>query len=239
MPFRLFGFDHITALIIYVELVVLLLRTLKSFDDSSFRRFRIWLAVIILIDATYGQIFHLFQNTFDVSKHLPLNLCGINRFLIAFYLLKPKQWFFNILYYWIMCGASLALIFPDIKLGFPSLEFFEFFISHGLPLFGICFLVFVQQIEPDRKSYLTSFVVLNIYAFLFVYPMNLITEGNYLYLLDVPQIDFGPIQWLPPWPWYLIVFAFFFLVLFRMLYQPYHLKIKGEEKIRNEPQLGG
>ncbi len=219
--FTLFGFSHFIALSIITALMVFILAKLQTVDPEKLKkRLNPLLAVLILTQATMWRAIFMLQNNFSLTNDLPFHLCGISQILMIIYLIKPNKKLFNVLYYWIMSGSTLGVIIPDLKLDFPSARYFSMFLPHSLLVFIMLYLLLVQRKKPARGSVLHAFVALNIYA-VFLIPINLITKGNYLFLLEIPVVDFSPVEWLPEWPWYILVLEIFFLGLYRLLYQPF------------------
>ncbi len=203
--FTLFGFSHFIALSIITVLIVFILIKLQTIDPEKLKkRLNPLLAILILTQATIWRIVFLSQNDFSLTNDLPFHLCGISQVLMIIYLIKPNKKLFNILYYWIMSGSTLGIIIPDLKLDFPSARYFAMFLPHSLLIFTMLYLLLIQKKKPAKGSALYAFMVLNIYA-VFLIPINLITKGNYLFLLEIPVVDFSPVEWLPEWPWYILV----------------------------------
>lgn len=228
--FTLFSLPHFAAIFIVVALITMaILRLRKRAPSLNEKRFNHWLAVLVVSNAVFWNVVAIRGGYFTLDDDLPFHLCDLSPYLIAAYLWKPRQQLFDILYYWTLAGAVLALLLPDLTAGYPSSEFSGFFIAHGLPLFAILHLILIQGVRPSRKSVMTAFIALNLYTFFIAAPIDLLTGGNYVYLSRVPPVEFGPISLLPPWPWYILVFDLFALVLFRAMYQPFHL-LAGKEK---------
>lgn len=229
-PFALFSLEHVTAVAVVVALIAGLIIKLKKYDPKLLRgRFHLWLALVILFREIGSKLLPLFRNEFSVSEHLPLHLCAIVQYLTVLYLLRPREKLFDVLFFWIVGGSSLALVFPELEARFPSSEFFLYWSSHGLPLFTMLYLVWVQGKKPSPGSFRTSFLFLNLYALFVALPVDLATGTNYLYLFEVPSVNFEPIEWLPPWPWYILVLEVFFFGWFRLLYSPF-LHQTGEQE---------
>jgi len=219
--FTLFGFSHFIALSIITALMVFILVKLQTVDPEKLKkRLNPLLAVLILTQVTMWRIIFLFQSDFSLTNDLPFHLCGISQILLIVYLIKPNKKLFNVLYYWIMSGSTLGVIIPDLKLDFPSARYFSMFLPHSLLVFIMLYLLLVQKNKPAKGSVLHAFMALNIYA-IFLIPINLVTKGNYLFLVEIPVVDFGPVEWLPEWPWYLLILEIFFIGLYRLLYQPF------------------
>lgn len=219
LPFTLFGPAHLIALVMVLGLATVTLLILTRFRDTiEYQRWHGWLATLVVINAVYWKFSVIIQNNLPLAVNLPLHFCGIAPYLLAIYLVWPNQKLFDVLYYWIMAGFTAALLLPDFLEG----DFVGFFFLHGVPLFVVFYLLLLQEVKPSRGSYLTSFIWLNIYAFVIAAPVDLITGANYVFLREPPNVNFGPIKLLPPWPWYIPVIDLFLLLLYRVIYQLFH-----------------
>lgn len=228
--FTLFSFQHFAAIIVIITVIALLIFWLQRKSDYfHHNRFNSMLGLVIVFNAVAWKFTEILSADFSVAEDLPLHICGITPYLLAAYLWKPRQQLFDILYYWILAGAGMALIIPDLQGGFPSIEYIRFFIAHGLPLFGMIYLVCLQDVRPSPGSYIRSFIALNLYAFFIAGPANLLTGGNYIYLRGAPPVDFGPIGLLPPWPWHIPLIEIFAIGLFLFTYSPFYLRARTGE----------
>lgn len=236
-PFTLFSVSHFAAVVTTIAVMVLAIQVLHRHAPRLHEeRFNHRLAILILFVTVAWEFSDMMREDYSLATDLPFHLCDVTPFLLAAYLWKPRRQLFDVLYYWILAGAPLALIIPDLQVGYPSGRFIGFFITHSFPLFGMLYLVLIRDIKPSPKSYITAFFALNLYALVIAAPMNLLVGGNYVYLCRVPEVDFGPISLLPPWPWYIILLELFALVLLRALYQPYHLRAIKEEESKLLPK---
>ena len=228
-PYTPFGPAHLLALVIVIGMTSGLLLMLNRLRDKiNFQKWHTLLATLLLVNAVYWKFSVIIKNNLPLAVHLPLHFCGIAPYLLAFYLVKPSQKLFDVLFYWILVGCVAALLLPD----FLENEFVGFFFLHGFPLFVVLYLILVRDIKPSQGSYLTSFVWLNIYAFAVAAPVNLITGANYVFLREPPRVNFGPINLLPPWPWYIPVIGVFFLLVYWVIHQLYVTQSKGKEPER-------
>jgi hypothetical integral membrane protein (TIGR02206 family) len=228
-PFTPLSPSHLIALVTVLGLASVSLLALNRFRDSiEFQRWHGWLAVLLVINAVYWKYSVVIQNNLPLALNLPLHLCGIAPYLLAIYLVRPSQKLFDVLYYWIVLGFGAALLLPD----FLENEFVGFFFLHGLPLFVMVYLLLFQEVRPSRGSYWTAFLWLNIYTFVIAAPVDIFTGANFVFLREPPSVNFGPIKFLPPWPWYILVIDLFMLLMYWVLYQPF--SSQPEKKISAE-----
>jgi uncharacterized membrane protein YwaF len=80
---------------------------------------------------------------------------------------------------------------------------------------------------------------MNVYAFVIAAPVDLLTGANFVFLREPPNVNFGPIKLLPPWPWYIPVIDLFFLLLYWVLYQPFHSRPEKVERVGTVVDTGG
>ena len=72
---------------------------------------------------------------------MPFALCDAPMALtvLSLFLLRPLL--FDLAYYWALAGASMALLTPNLVEPFSSFATVQFFISHGLTVAGVLYLV--------------------------------------------------------------------------------------------------
>jgi len=219
--FHLFGLSHLVALMVTALLIIFGLHWLQTLNDQRYeRRVRFWLAFLIVLQLVGYRLIFLMQGSFQLGYDLPLHLCGLSEILIIIYLLRPEQRLFDLLYYFVFAGAALGPLIPDLQEDFPAVRYFAMFVPHALMVFILLYLLIVRRQRPSPRSYLQAFKMLNLWA-LCVAPFNYYLAGNYLFLRQPPEVNFGPVRWLPAWPWYLVVLEGFFLLLYRICYQPF------------------
>jgi hypothetical integral membrane protein (TIGR02206 family) len=77
----------------------------------------------------------------------------------------------------------------------------------------------VERYRPHWSSIKRVFIWVNIYLII-VTIINLLIGSNYLYTLHKPHI-ITLLDFLGPWPWYLLSAELIALILFLILYSPY------------------
>ncbi|MFH1214775.1 MAG: TIGR02206 family membrane protein [Candidatus Neomarinimicrobiota bacterium] len=220
--FKMFGRSHfLTLMVIIVTMFVALYKLQTCSPGWRKKYFHPFLAIFLFTQIVGWRIIFILQHDFALDFDLPLHLCGLCEILLFYYLLRPNQTVFDILYYWIMSGSTLAVLIPELQWDIPSARYFAMFIPHSLMVFCILYFIIVLKIRPSRNSYWKAFQAINILALIMI-PINLVFKANYLYLRDVPPVQFGPIKLLPQWPWYLLVLDLFFIFFYRLLYQPFY-----------------
>ena len=121
----------------------------------------------------------------------------------------------------------MALITPSIEFGFnfPHYRYFQFFTSHGLIVINFTFILFVMNFQENirYKHLLNNFFVLAGIA-LVLLPINLLVDGNYMYLLGKPG-NGTAFDLFGEWPWYLVnIFFFGIPIFFHLFYIPFFVR---------------
>ncbi len=239
-PFKLFGGSHLMGVISSLAIVYFSLRKLARLPREKLERvINPLVGSILLIWPVLARLILIWQGDFRWQTDLPFHLCSISTVLLGIYFFRPSQKFFDILFYWAFSGGILALIFPDLKVDFPSFRYFSMFFGHALLLFSILYLHLLQGMNPSDSG-TRAFKWINA-LILPLIPINVWSGGNYLYLRQVPDIRFGPVSWLPDWPWYLILLDLFVFVLFRFWHYLFQLErvwfgleVTEQEPVRSE-----
>ncbi|NNE28988.1 MAG: TIGR02206 family membrane protein, partial [Saprospiraceae bacterium] len=144
--------------------------------------------------------------------------CNLVALLLPFIMWNPSIRVHEILYFWILAGTFQAIITPHLFNGFPNFIFFKYWIVHaGLVIFAIYSTV-VFDLKPTVKSIWRSFFALQFYV-LFVLVVNLVIGSNYVYVLGKPPTA-SALDFLGPWPYYILVVEVLAIILFYILYVP-------------------
>ena len=164
---------------------------------------------------------------YNVSTDLPLYLCSLLGLLIPIFTYYIKFWMYEILVFWIIGGTLQAVITPDIELGFPSFDYFRYWVVHLGLLVIIFYATFVFNMRPKLKSVFKSFLALQVYIVIMVI-INMLLKANYFYINEKPQ-SASILDYFGEWPWYIIVVQIIIIPLFLLIYLPFHLTNKREK----------
>jgi len=216
--FHLFGPAHL-AMLAAVLVLAGLLALVQRMVPSRSKTIRLSLAVTILLDTIvyYGYLAWRGQLTFP--DHLPMELCDASLFLIIVALFTLNKTIFDLAYYWALAGATMALLTPNLWEPFPSFGTVQFFVDHGLIVTGVLYLVWSKQARPRPGSIFRAMLVLNILA-VFVGAFDYFFKTDYMYLRAKPQ-NASLLNFLGPWPWYILATEFVAFGLFVLLYLPF------------------
>lgn len=216
--FHLFGAAHIIILAAVVALGAAL-----AVVQRRVLREKIWLRIglgTVLLAGAVGWYAYLEGSGQHIFPwQLPLELCNISVFLIAIVLLTLSKGVFDIAYYWALAGSTMALLTPNLWEHFPSLSTVQFFVAHGLVVSATLYLVWTGQARPRRGSVLRAMIAVNVMA-LFDGAFDAMFKTDYMYLRFKPQ-NVSLLNYLGPWPWYVLAAEPVALGLFLLLYLPF------------------
>ncbi|HEX2944854.1 MAG TPA: TIGR02206 family membrane protein [Clostridia bacterium] len=220
---------HLVSLAVTALACIALVLCRRYFSsDSSKKSFRYIFAAFIALQQASIYIYYTVSGEWSLEVTLPLQLCDISLFLTIAVLLTKRQLLFELLYFWGIGGATQAILTPDIgPYTFPHFVFYQFFISHAVILLTCIYMISAEGFRPSKVSVPRTFLITNLYALL-IYPVNILTKGNYLFLSRKPEGG-TLLDLLGPWPWYLLSLEGVALLLFILLYLPF---IPGGRKSR-------
>ncbi|AGA90870.1 conserved hypothetical integral membrane protein TIGR02206 [Thioflavicoccus mobilis 8321] len=220
--FVLFGTVHSVTLAI-VAAVALGVPLLARWTLPAFWQRRFGLLIGLLLIAQEGVAIW-FQTSYygrDWTQVLPLHLCGIAVVLTAWMLIMRSYRVYEVVYFWACGGTLQALLTPDLSVGFPAPAYVVFFIGHGLVVVGVLYAMLVYRFRPQLVSIAKS--VAAILALVpIIAPVNLWLDTNYLFLCDKPA-QASLMDYLGPWPWYILSLAGVGLVSCIFYYLPFLL----------------
>lgn len=215
--FVMFGAAHLGILLFLVMCAVVLL-TFACRQAETPRVYRMGgaLGLYLLVQEVADRMVRWLWIGEPFRNVLPLHLCGMSVLLTGVVLLRPVQSLFELVFYWGLVGATLAVITPDTPYAPPHFLFFTFFLSHGFVVIGVLYAAVGYGLQPRARSPWFALAMLNAYA-VPVAVFNALFGTNYLYLCAKPAggtlMDaFGP------WPVYLLVIEGIGAVTFPLVY---------------------
>lgn len=239
MPFNIqrvvFGsFEHGVPILIAILLGFITIQFAKRKLNLN-NQYRLIHFIAIGVSLTVIS-FHLHKFMFGdyrIQKDLPLYLCSLLAILIPIFTFYRKFWMYEILVFWIFAGTLQAIITPDIATGFPTFDYFRYWVVHLGLLLIISYSTLVFKMMPNFKSIFKSFFALQLY-FLAMMFVNYLLNANYFYLNQKPQ-SASLLDYFGEWPFYIIVVQILLLPYFLFIYVPFYLyKIKRKSLTRWE-----
>ena len=218
--FTLFGPSHWAAILLFLFLVSWLPWFAKNRLNPSQQE---WvgrgMCVLIFINYPIWVFLEIIGGSFDIKVHLPFHLCRFANLLIPFVLIKRNEFVFQIIFFWVLSGVFQGMISPDIFQDFPHFHYFRFFIGHNLMVVAIIYAVVVYKLRPTFVGLKYAFIGLNLFL-LISFIVNVSLDANYFWIMSKPLTG-SLLDFMGPWPWYILVGEFVALVHFGLAYQIY------------------
>ncbi len=180
---------------------------------------RYTLAIFLLASELSLYIWYLKTGVWDPVDSLPFQLCSISLFLSIIMLLTRNLFLFEITYFLGIGGAMQAMLTPELAYDFPQYRYFHFFLAHIAIILASLYMAWFENCRPTIKSMWKAFTALNVIAVV-VFFINKATGGNYMFLARKP-INPSLIDFLGPYPWYILSLEIVALFMFFILYLPF------------------
>jgi hypothetical integral membrane protein (TIGR02206 family) len=224
-PFVPFGFAHLGALATVAALAASLLALVRVRPRLG-RPVRLALAAGIVALAAFEFTVGGIEGWLSWTAFLPLELCDAALVLAVIALLVPRRATAEVVYFWAVSGTLLAMLTPELAWSFPRWEFVVFFGLHGLVFVAALVLVFGLGLRPRPGAAVRVWALTVGWAAL-VGLVDLVFGTNYMYLRRKP-LAATPLDWMGPWPVYVLVAAAVALALFLLLGLPFRRETAAE-----------
>lgn len=214
---RMFGLAHL-AILCTVPALAALLAIAHHRRTPGHRAIRFILATLLAAASISLYAWFALHGAPMFPNHIPLELCDASLWLIIASLITLRPALFDIAYYWALAGATQSLFTPNLVNPTPFLSI-QFFVDHGLIVCASLYLVWSGQLRPRPGSVLRSLIAANIYAAL-IGTFDFLFKTNYMFLRSKPPTP-SLLDYLGPWPWYILTCQFLAVALFLLLYLPF------------------
>ncbi len=156
------------------------------------------------------------------TEMLPMHLCDWAVFAVVLALLFRWRLAYVLAFFWGLAGTVQALLTPDLAFDFPDFRFITFFTAHGTIVIGVLFLTFTTGLRPRGRDLWMAFGALNLYAACAAL-VNVLTGANFGYLRAKPAHG-SLMDYLGPWPVYIVALEMLALLMFALCYAPFWIK---------------
>ncbi len=216
--FHLFGPGHL-ALLAAVPLIAGLLARLARRRPAAARGIRFALGALLGGNMALWYAWEIWHGHFRFPAELPLQLCDAAAWmtLAAAFTLRPAA--YELAYYAGVAGSGMALITPDLWAPLFSYASIRFFLEHGLVVITLLYLAWAKLARPRPGSVWRAFLALNVFAAA-IGAFNAIWGTNYMYLRAKP-VNPSLLDYLGPWPVYIVFAEAVALALLMLLWLPF------------------
>ncbi|MCX7548684.1 TIGR02206 family membrane protein [Xanthomarina sp. F1114] len=215
------GFLHempiIIAFILGVSIILFAKKVLNSKQQFGLLLF---LSLCLSLFVIGVIVYLLFTNNFDIKTDLPLYLSSFSALIFPIIVFLNKPLLFRIFYFWCLAWGVQAISTPDILDSYLSLEYFRYWIVHLGTIMIVLYGVFVLKIYPNFNSVFLSILALQGYI-LIILLINEILDSNYMYLSVKPE-SVTVLDYLGPWPYYILGLQLFLIPYFLLFYLPFY-----------------
>lgn len=221
--FKLFGLAHIGALVATAGASAAYAALGRRPSTDPHQRWTAWpLALALVTNELIWNGYQVYCGTWKATSSLPLHLCDVAIFMSVAALLTQKQVAFELAYFWGLAGSVQALLTPGLsEWGFPAYEFFRYFVSHSGIVVAVAYLALGRRMRPQPGAARRAIAITAIYTAA-VGALNWLISANYLYLCDRPKTA-SVMDFLGPWPWYLVPLVGMGVGMILALYLPYYI----------------
>jgi hypothetical integral membrane protein (TIGR02206 family) len=223
-PFRIFSVEHVVTMGIIFALCIFLVVKKSELEKKLNRRyFRITLALLLLILDGLQHLWLVSEHAWSLKSDLPLQLSDLAVIFAVLMLLTKSYKLFQFMYFAGIGSSIQAILTPDLgKFSFPHIQYIEFFVRHGGVVLACLFMVVAFHYRPTVRSMWVTIMIVNLYAIL-IFFLNKVLESNYLYIMKKPG-NSTLLNYLGPWPWYLLSMEIVMIVSFYILYSPFWIR---------------
>lgn len=214
--FVLFGLTHWSIILSIPAVAWLLAR------HAPARLARLALGWFLLVNelAYYG--YKLVKGWWAFPGGLPLQLCDLILWCTVVAALTLRQMPFEFAFFAGLLGTGMAVLTPDLQQPWPSYNTVYFFLAHGGIVATVLYLWWSRQLVPRPGCVRRVMIMLNAYAAALMV-FNGIFGTNYMYLRAKPA-GASVLDFLGPWPVYILGGEFIALTVFWLLSLPFRTK---------------
>lgn len=219
--FQAFGDQHLAVIIVFSLFAAGTVWSVRNLNSAQNLLLSRCFAIFIFVTLVVWTLIKIYFDRFNSLVDLPLSLCNLFAVLAPLLFWKPNQRRLEVMYFLVTVGTFQAMLTPDLYVGYPSNEFFKYWIVHGGVVLLVLHHIFAFQLYPRFKGVLLTFGWINLYSAV-LYPLNIAIGANYFYLISKPG-NASILDFFGPWPMYIFVAELVVMGLFALAYLPFLL----------------
>lgn len=209
--FEPFGFEHGLIVLVGSIIGVIIILLGKRASEKNQRLIPLSIAVFISFIQLLVVAVYAFQGRLNIQEDLPFHLCNMMSFFLIYCFATRSSSVWKVVFFWIMVGCSQSNITPTIQASFPHYTNLIYFIEHiGIVILAL-YPIFVWKWSIGFKDILISLLWLNVLAAV-IFGLNSLLGSNYMYLMHKPHAA-SLFDVLGPWPYYILVCEFAFILM--------------------------
>ncbi|GEM_PF-1236860 len=184
LTFVEFGTYHLIVLgIVIGSILVLYLMRGRIRASKHERTFRYVLGAIGILSEVSLHLWQLLNGIWTFADSFPMAICFFSLAMGIYVMFTKSKKVFDIAYFWAIGGVA-SILFPDIPFGPDRFRFYQYLIGHLSFFLMFMYMLFVHGYRPSLKAFWKSVALLLGVTLLVVYPIDLLTGANFLFLKD-------------------------------------------------------
>tara|TARA_B100001250_G_scaffold237184_1_gene203771 strand:+ start:14 stop:730 length:717 start_codon:yes stop_codon:yes gene_type:complete len=230
--FQTFSFEHNSYLLGLLLMWIILPLIGKKFLSKDLQRNVVFILIAVtLLQELLHYFFKINLNKFDIAQDLSLHMCGISVFISCYALYTKNQAAFELSFFWGLAGALQAILTPDpTRFHFGYISTFWSFLSHGIIIMNVFWLIFVDNMRCRKNSLLNTILVTNGAIFIIGIINSAIGNGaNYWFICEKPSGD-SPFL-IGEWPYYLFTFQLAGILFMSLIYLPMWFTVNRNKQL--------
>lgn len=215
MAFEMFSAAHNAGLAAAVVVFIAIIVFRKQMRQPELNRaVRYGMAILLLCCEVSLQLSYVIEHNWRLGS-MPFQLCSLMLLVCAVLLLTNRRKLYDVVFFLGSMGALQALLTPNLDENFPHFRYFHFFIAHIGIIGAALFIAAVERYRPTFRSVLRALIWLHLLAIPAAITNIVSGKTNFMFLAHKPETA-SLLDWLAPWPWYLLqleVIAFIICLL--------------------------
>lgn len=214
--------EHVLPITLTIVFLIVLIRyskkQLSTTQQHTVLNIMGWIVFGVIVSFHVTQIV---SGNYNFKTDLPLYLCSFLAVVIPVFTTTRAFWMFEILVFLVFAGTSLGIVTPDIAVGYPSFDYFRYWVVHLGLVAIVVYAISVLKMYPTFKSGVKAFIALQVY-FVFCSILNWLLGSNYMYINHKPE-SASIVDYLGEWPWYILSMQALVIPVFLLVYLPFYL----------------
>ena len=207
-----YSFQNIVFVMIAIISIILVLLFAKKIRKLKCeKKIKVSFAfLLIILEVSY----HI-HNIINGFVSVPLHISSFSVILSIIILLTDNEKIFNVLFFFGVLGGITAFIMPDmVHYTYYHYRFYNFVLIHiGIMIIPLYYYK-AYNFEVKLKSMYRIYLFLLVIAPIIMYA-NFLLDKNYMFIGQKPDII---ADYLPDWPYFIIVYLIIIFIIFHMLY---------------------
>lgn len=187
--------------------------------------------VVMIIVCGPFELLDVINGVQHPQTSLPIQISDMAWFVAAMALLTRGRRWSALLYYWGLTLSVQAVITPDLHAAFPAVQYFGFWVRHLPPIWAAVYLLGARA-GPTWRGYRFAYAVTAVWTVVAM-SLNFALGSDYDYLNGKPDHVNTLLDFLGPWPWYVLVEAALAAGIWALLTWPWNRRSRARRHVRH------